>query len=90
MTLASLCELVERPAKGRYSPGYFSRIERGWPTAPLHVFIGIARALEVEPGALLGPDDVQREVTGGEMTLVRTLRRLNIAPDEALARLSAG
>ena len=92
LSLADLCACVAKPDGGsdgaRYTPGYFSRIERGWPTAPLHVFIAIARALEVEPGALMGPDDIQRDVSEGEMTLVRVLRRTRTSPDEALARLS--
>ena len=76
-----------KPEGGRYSGASLSRLERGWASAPLHLYLAIAVALDVEPGRLLGPDDVQRPVTDGELTLVRTLRRLGIAPDEVIARL---
>lgn len=90
MTLAEFARIVYRPEGGSYSPGYFSRLERGWASSPLYVYLAVADALEVEPGSLLGSDEVQKEVTDGEMTLIRCLRRLRIAPDEALVRLTTG
>jgi|SRR3954452_2305377 transcriptional regulator with XRE-family HTH domain len=88
MTLNQFALTVYRPEGGSYSAGYFSRIERGWASAPLYVYLAIAHALDVEPGALLGSDDVQKEVSDAEMTLIRCLRRLHIAPDDALVRLT--
>ena len=52
------------------------------------MYLAIADVLEVEPGRLLGPDDAQLDVSGGEMTLVRFLRRAGISPDAALATLA--
>jgi hypothetical protein len=48
----------------------------------------VAEALEVEPGRLLGPDDVQLEISEAEMTLVDLVRRIRISPAEAIARLA--
>jgi transcriptional regulator with XRE-family HTH domain len=76
-----------KPGGGHYSGGYFSRLERGWASAPLVVYVHVAAVFEVEPGRLLGPDDAQRELSDGEMTLVRVLRRMGITPDEAIGRL---
>ena len=88
LTLVQLSERVEKPEGGRYSPGYFSRLERSWATSPLYVYLAVADVLEVAPGRLLGPDDAQRSATEGEMTLVRFLRRAGVSPDEAIARLA--
>jgi transcriptional regulator with XRE-family HTH domain len=88
-TLVEFSRRVYRPEGGQYSAGYFSRLERGWASSPMYVYLAVADALEVEPGALLGADDVQKDVTDAEMTLIRCLRRLRIAPDEALVRLTA-
>ncbi|MDP8942766.1 MAG: helix-turn-helix domain-containing protein [Actinomycetota bacterium] len=88
LSLRELADALGKPEGGRYSGASLSRLERGWASAPLYVYLAIAAALEVEPGRLLGPDDVQRPVTEAELTLVRTLRRLDIAPDEAIARLA--
>jgi transcriptional regulator with XRE-family HTH domain len=88
MTLKELSELTVKPEGGGYSLGYLSRIERGWASAPLYVYLALAAALGVEPGPLLGPDDVERPVSEAEMTLVRILRRLDLAPDEAIAELT--
>jgi hypothetical protein len=78
---------VDKPDGGRYTPGFFSRLERGWASGPLVTYVSVAAQFDVEPGRLLGPDDAQREVTGAEMTLVHVLRRMGITPDEAIARL---
>ena len=90
MTLISFAHTVYRPDGGHYSAGYFSRLERGWASAPMYVYLAVADALGVEPGALLGSDDVEKDVSDAEMTMVRCLRRLRIAPDEALVRLTTG
>jgi transcriptional regulator with XRE-family HTH domain len=88
LTLAQLCGLVYKPEGGHYSAGYLSRIERGWASAPLYVYLAIADVLEVQPGRLLGPDDATRPVSEGELTLVRFARRLDLSPDEAIAMLA--
>jgi len=87
-TLKELSGSVHKPEGGHYSGGYFSRVERGWASAPLYVYLAIADVLEVEPGRLLGPDDVQKPVSDAELTLLRVLRRIELAPDEAIARLT--
>lgn len=87
-TLSDMSLAVHKPEGGQYSPAYFSRLERGWASSPLYVYLAVASALEVEPGWLLGMDDVEKEVSDGEMTLIRCLRKLRIAPDEALVRLT--
>ena len=89
LTLYRLCHLVHKPEGGHYSPGHLSRLERGWASAPLYVYLAIADVLDVEPGRLLGSDDAQKPITEGEMTLVRFLRRMQIKPDEAIADLAA-
>jgi hypothetical protein len=65
-----------------------SRLEKGYANAPLYAYIHFAEAYGVAPELLLGPDEVQRPVGLGEMTLLRVLRRLEIEPDEALARIT--
>lgn len=86
LSLVQLADLVEKPEGGSYSAGYFSRLERGWASAPLYVYLAIAVVLEVDPGRLLGSDDAQKPITEAEMTLVRFLREADMAPHEALAR----
>ena len=88
-TLYDLRHAVAKPEGGRYSVSTISRLERGWASAPLYVYLAVADALGVEPGRLLGPDDAEREVTEGEMTMLRVLRRTRIHPHEALVRLGA-
>jgi transcriptional regulator with XRE-family HTH domain len=90
MVLNDLCQVVDKPDGGRYTPGFFSRLERGWASGPLATYVNVADAFEVEPGRLLGPDDVQREVTEAEMTLLSVLRRMGLRPDEVIARLASG
>ena len=87
--LQDLAFQVEKPEGGCYSAGYFSRLERGWTSAPLLVYLRIAEAFEVEPGKLLGPDDVQREVSAEESVLLDFLAGSGIPPGEAIARLAA-
>jgi transcriptional regulator with XRE-family HTH domain len=86
--LHELARRVRKPEGGHYSAGYFSRLERGWASAPLYVYLVIAGALEVEPGVLLGPDEVQRELAPEEAVLLRLLRRSGIEPGDAIARLA--
>jgi hypothetical protein len=45
-----------------------------------------ADAFEVDPGVLLGPDMV--DANAAEQTLLRWLRAMEIAPHEAILRLS--
>jgi transcriptional regulator with XRE-family HTH domain len=87
-TLGELCGRVPKPEGGCYSIGYFSRLETGWGSAPLYVYIVIAEALEVDAGVLLGPDEAQREITPGEAFLLRFLERARIDPEEAIVRLA--
>lgn len=86
--LIDLCRAVDKPEGGQYTPGFFSRLERGWGSGPLTTYVNVADALDVDPGRLLGPDDAQREVSQGEMTLIELIRRMRITPAEAIARLA--
>ncbi len=88
LTLVQLARQVHKPEGGLYSAGYLSRIERGWASAPLYVYLALADVLGLDAGRLLGPDDAQKEVTDGELTLVRYLRASGVAPHEALERLA--
>jgi hypothetical protein len=88
MALIDLCNAVDKPDGGRYTPGFFSRLERGWASGPLATYVNVAHAFDVEPGRLLGPDDVQREVSEAELTLLNVLRQMRIPPHEAIARLA--
>ncbi|MGI8438776.1 MAG: hypothetical protein ACR2NV_00985 [Thermoleophilaceae bacterium] len=89
LTLEKLREVVEKPEGGGYSGGYFSRLERGWASAPLYVYIALAEALGLVPGRLLGPDDAHKPVSEAEMTLLNVLRELSISPSEAIVVLTA-
>lgn len=86
-TLYELSDQVIRPDGVQYSASTFSRLERGAAGSPLYVYLQIARALDVEPGCLLGEDAALLEATEGELTLLRTLRTMGVAPHEALAEL---
>lgn len=88
LTLVELARMVEKPRGGTYSPGYISRVERGWASTPLSTYLAIAGALRVAPWRLLGPEEVQKDVTDAELTLILFLRRLEMAPDEVLARVA--
>lgn len=87
-TLGDLGSRVPKPEGGYYSIGYFSRLENGWGSAPLYVYIVVAEAFGVDPGLLLGSDEAQREVTPPEAFLLRFLKRAEIDPEEAIARLA--
>ena len=89
MTLVQLANISEKPGGGCFSPGYISRIERGWANAPLSTYLTIAAALEVAPWRLLGPEEVQKEVTDAELTLLQFLRTVGLAPHDALAALAS-
>ena len=41
-TLNDLAGAVPKPEGGAYSGGFFSRLERGWTSAPLYVYVHIA------------------------------------------------
>jgi transcriptional regulator with XRE-family HTH domain len=84
-TLVHMLRLIRRPdGDGDYTPGYLSRIERGYGRAGLYVYLHIANALEVHPGRLMGLDDAERDATADEMTLVEFVRLAGIAPAEAI------
>jgi transcriptional regulator with XRE-family HTH domain len=89
-SLAELSRRVRKPEGGHYSNGYFSRLERGWGSAPLYVYLVIAEALDVDPGVLLGPDEVQREITPAQGVLLRFLEHAGIEPEAAIAQLARG
>jgi hypothetical protein len=90
LSLVQVTGSFQRPDGGHYSPGFLSRLERGWASPPLWVYVVLAERFEVEPGRLLGPDHVATEVNEAELTLLRVLRRLGIEPDEAIVRLVRG
>jgi len=87
-TLIDLGAEVPKPEGGSYSGGFFSRLERGWTSAPFYVYVHAARALGARPGELLGLDDVQKPLTPGEDALLRFVDRMGIEPAEAMARLA--
>ena len=89
-TLVDLAEAVPKPEGGFYSGGFFSRLERGWTSAALYVYIHAAAHLGVRPGALLGSDDIEKPLTPGQDALLRFVERMGISPAEAMARLAAG
>jgi hypothetical protein len=64
-----------------------SRLERGRASAPLYVYVAIADVLEVDPGALLGPESATMAVSEGETVLLRWLRAQGTEPHEAILRL---
>jgi hypothetical protein len=90
MSLVQVADSFQRPDGGHYSPGFLSRLERGWASPPLWVYVVLAERFGVEPGRLLGPDHVATEVSEAELTLLRLLRRLRIEADEAIVRLIRG
>jgi len=90
MTQRQARERVRRPTGGSYSQGLLSRLEKGYANSPLYVHIHFAEVYELDPGRLMGSDDTQKPITEAEMTLVSVLRRAQIKPDEAIARLTGG
>ena len=87
LRLVDVARRVRRPEGTHYSGGYVSRVERGWANAPLYVYLQIATVLEVDQWRLFAADDVFREFRMEEIVLLRFLRRVGIAPEEALARV---
>jgi transcriptional regulator with XRE-family HTH domain len=87
LTLVDMSRRIEKPTQGGYSIGYFSRLERGWSSPPLYVYLAIAAELGVDAGRLLGPDEVEKPLTDQEMTLVEVVRRTGMDPAEAIIRL---
>ncbi|MFL5826472.1 MAG: helix-turn-helix domain-containing protein [Thermoleophilaceae bacterium] len=89
-TLNRFCRRIQKPfLPGKYySAGYLSRLERGWAAPPFFVYVAIAEALDVQPGHLLGPDDTDQELSQAEMTLIRFIRGVRLAPHDAIVRLS--
>lgn len=87
-TLVDLARRVHKPEGGHYSGGYFSRLERGWASAPLYVYLVTAAHFGVRPGLLLGADDLQKEVTPAQDALLRVVDRMGITPEEAIVRLA--
>ena len=86
LTLARTAASFYRYDGGHYSAGFLSRLERGWASPPLWVYIVLAELFAVAPGRLLGMDHVAMEISEAEVTLLRLLRRLRVEPDEAIAR----
>jgi transcriptional regulator with XRE-family HTH domain len=87
LTLKNVSDVLHRPYGGQYSVASLSRLERGWASSPLYVYLAVADVLAVEPGRLLGPDDAERPVSEPEAGLLSLLRRVEMAPEEAIARL---
>ena len=87
-SLSDLAERVRKPEGGAYTGGYFSRLERGWASAPLYVYLAIAETLEVDPGKLLGEDEVGRETTASERALLGFVEAAGLAPEQAIVRLA--
>jgi transcriptional regulator with XRE-family HTH domain len=88
MTLAGLGRAIVKPEGGHFSPGYVSKLERGWTSAALYAYLAIAAVLEVDPGKLLGPDNAAFEVDADEAVLLRWLRARRIPAHEALLALT--
>lgn len=87
MMLRDLAGEIYRSNGIPYSSGFVSRLERGWASPPLWVYIRIAEIFEVEAGDLLGRDGVESPVSEAELTLVRVLREVGLSPEAAIARL---
>jgi transcriptional regulator with XRE-family HTH domain len=86
-TLFDLAGRIHRPDGAVYSTSTFSRLERGSASSPFYVFLQLARVLQVEPGRLLGEDTALLEASESELTLLRTLRLMEMSPSDALALL---
>ena len=70
--LHEIAREVPKPEGGHYSAGYFSRLERGWASPPLYVYVALALALGVRPGELLGIEELDREFTPEQRMLCWT------------------
>lgn len=88
-TQRELLAHIAWPRGGQYSSGLLSRVENGYANPPIFVYVHVAGALEMEPEALMGAEDLQRPVSEAELTLLRYLRAVGVEPHEALARLAA-
>jgi hypothetical protein len=78
---------IVRPDGHPYSSSFFSRLENGWGTPPLWVYVTLAERFGKHPGVVLGPEEVTRPLTDAELTLLRVLRQAKIEPHEAIFRL---
>jgi len=87
LNIEDLRPMAPRADGDLYSTSFFSRLERGWASPPLFVYIALANAFEIHPGRLLGTDDAQRQVSDAELTVVRFMRRMGLSPEEAIERL---
>ena len=87
--LTDLVREVPKPEGGHYSAGYFSRLERGWTSPPLYVYVALANAFGVLPGELLGVEEFDREFSPEQRMLLDVVEQLGLAPHEAAARLLA-
>ena len=85
--LVDLSDAVRRPDGNYWSAGFYSKLERGWASAPLYAYLAIAAVFDVDAGRLLGADSAMLDASEAELTLIMTLRKLEIAPHEALAEL---
>ena len=81
---------VPKPEGGQYSGGYFSRLERGWTSPPLYVYVALAQVFEIQPGELLGVEEFDREFSPEQRMLLRVMDHLGLEPHEAAARLVGG
>ncbi len=83
---------IARPeADGRpFSPSYLSRVERGYSAPPLWFYCRVAEVFGVDPGRLLGPDELETERDAERKLLLDVYERLGITPAEAIARLARG
>lgn len=87
LRILDLAEKLRRSDGRHYSGSFVSRLERGWTSPPLFVYIMIAELFAVAPGDLLGRDGVERIVSDAEITLVKVVRELGLSPEEAIAKL---
>jgi transcriptional regulator with XRE-family HTH domain len=78
---------VRRPNGKGYSQGSLSRIEAGYANSPLYAYMHLADGYGLDPARVLGPEEAERKVSEAEATLIKSLRRLGIGPDEAIARV---
>ena len=90
LRISDLAAKIWRADGKPYSASFVSRVERGWGSAPLHTYISFARIFGVPPGKLLGEDGLEGPASEAELTLIRVIRRLNLAPEEVLAMLVPG
>ena len=66
---------------------YISRLERGWTTPSLFVYIQVADALEIPAGRLLGEEGLERTLSSDQELLLRLVEHLGLTPEQAAARL---